>query len=132
MGMFSHLFSCVCVFLLCERPSWLWLYGRWLYNYLCNQCLSPLKFWVRTPFMARCTRYNIMWYSLWVTCGRSVVFSGYSGFLHQTNKTEILLKVVLSTINQTYHLSLRSSVLWCPLQFHHKNDVRFFFTSSYL
>ena len=21
--------------------------GRWIYNYLCNQCLSPLKFWVR-------------------------------------------------------------------------------------
>ena len=33
----------------------------WIYNYLCNQCLSPLKLWVRTPFMARCTRYNIMW-----------------------------------------------------------------------
>ena len=27
----------------------------------CNQCLSPLKLWVRTPFIARCTRYNIMW-----------------------------------------------------------------------
>ena len=23
------------------------------------QCLSALKLWVRTPFMARCTRYNI-------------------------------------------------------------------------
>ena len=33
----------------------------WIYNYLCNQCLSPLKLWVRIPFMARCTRYNIMW-----------------------------------------------------------------------
>jgi len=34
------------------------------YNYLCNQCLSPLKLWVRTTSMARCTRYSIMWYSL--------------------------------------------------------------------
>ena len=24
-------------------------------------CLSQLMLWVRTPFMARCTRYNIMW-----------------------------------------------------------------------
>ena len=40
---------------------------------------------VRAPFMARCTRYNIMWYSLSVTCDRSVVFSGYSGFIHQLN-----------------------------------------------
>jgi hypothetical protein len=43
-----------------------------------------------------------MWYSLSVTCDRSVVFSGSS-----TNKTdrhditEILLKVVLNTIKQT-------------------------------
>ena len=41
--------------------SWLWSYGSWIYNYLCNQCLSPLKLWVWTPFMASCTWYNIMW-----------------------------------------------------------------------
>ena len=59
-----------------------WSYRIWIYNYLCNQCLSPLTLWVRTPFMTRCTRYNIMWSSLSVSCGMSVVFSGYSGF-HQ-------------------------------------------------
>jgi len=21
---------------------WSWSYGSWIYNYLCNQCLSPL------------------------------------------------------------------------------------------
>jgi len=26
----------------------------WIYNYLCNHCLSPLK-------LVRCTGYNIMW-----------------------------------------------------------------------
>jgi len=31
-----------------EGPSW--SYGSWIYNYLCNQCLSPLKLCVRTPF----------------------------------------------------------------------------------
>jgi hypothetical protein len=37
-------------------PSWSWSYGRWIYNYLCNQCPSPQKLWVRTLFMARrCT-----------------------------------------------------------------------------
>ena len=34
---------------------------------------------------ARCTRYNNMLWSLSVICDRSVVFSGYSGFLHQLN-----------------------------------------------
>jgi hypothetical protein len=24
-----------------------WLYGSWISNYLCNQCLSPLKLWVQ-------------------------------------------------------------------------------------
>jgi hypothetical protein len=34
-------------------PSWSSSYGSWFYSYmyLCNQCLSPLKFRVRTPFM---------------------------------------------------------------------------------
>jgi hypothetical protein len=26
---------------------WLWSYGSWIYNYLCHQCLSPLKLWIR-------------------------------------------------------------------------------------
>ena len=36
------------------------------------------------PFMLRCTRYNIMWSSLSVTGDKSVNFSGYSDFLHQS------------------------------------------------
>jgi len=65
--------------------SWSWSYGSWIYNYPCNQCLSPLKLWVWIPLMMRCTQYNILWCSLSVTCDRSVVFSRYSGFLHQSN-----------------------------------------------
>ena len=44
-----------------EGLSWLWSYGSWIYNYLCNQCQPSLKLWVPTSFMAKCTRYNIMW-----------------------------------------------------------------------
>ena len=33
--------------------------------------------------MAMCTRYNIMWHGSSVTCDRSVVFSGESGFPHK-------------------------------------------------
>jgi hypothetical protein len=39
------------------------------------------------PAQTRCTRYNIMWWSLSMTCGRSVVFSEHSGFLHQYNSS---------------------------------------------
>jgi len=28
---------------------------------VCTQCLSPLTLRVQTPFMGRCTQYNIMW-----------------------------------------------------------------------
>ena len=66
-------------------PSWSWSYDSLIYNYLCNQCRSPLTLWVWIPFMGRCTRYNIMWYSLSVTYDRLVVFSWYCGFLHQWN-----------------------------------------------
>ena len=38
-----------------------WSYGSWIYNYLCNQCLSPLKLWVLIQIMSRCTWRNIMW-----------------------------------------------------------------------
>jgi hypothetical protein len=44
-----------------EGPTWLWLYASWIINDICNQCLSSLKLWVRTPFTTRCTRYNIVW-----------------------------------------------------------------------
>ena len=60
--------------------------------------------------MAMCTRYHIIWWSLSVTCDRSVVFYGNSYSL--TNKTdrhditEISLKVALNTINQTKYSNI--------------------------
>ena len=61
-----------------QGPSWSRSYCSRIYNYLCNQCLSPLKLWVGTPFMARCSRYNIVRYSLSVTGERSVVFATFN------------------------------------------------------
>ena len=45
---------------------------------------------------ARCTLYNIMWQRVPVPCDRFVVFSDHHDI------TELLLKVALNTINQTY------------------------------
>ena len=33
-----------------EGLSRSWSYGCWIYNYLCNQCISPLTLWVRISF----------------------------------------------------------------------------------
>jgi hypothetical protein len=63
------------------------------------------ELWVRTPFMARCTRYNMIKsrdkVCQWLTTGRW--FSPVSS-TNKTNRhdiTEIYLKVALNTINQT-------------------------------
>ena len=58
-------------------PFWSWLYGSWIHNYLCNQCLSPLKLWVWRGVLDTslnlCTCNKVCqwlvtgwWFSLWV------------------------------------------------------------------
>jgi hypothetical protein len=48
----------------------------WINSYLCNHCPSPLKLWVRIPFIVTCTRYNFMWkICQWLVTG-AVVFFG--------------------------------------------------------
>jgi hypothetical protein len=32
------------------RKSWSWSHGSWIYNYLCNQCISPLTLWIQISF----------------------------------------------------------------------------------
>jgi len=41
-----------------KEPSW--SYGTWIYNYLCNPCLSPTNVASADPAHTWCTRYNIM------------------------------------------------------------------------
>jgi len=40
--------------LMAEGLSWPWSYGSWIYNYLCNQCPSPLM-WAQISIRVRCT-----------------------------------------------------------------------------
>ena len=88
-------------------PSWPWSYGNWIYNYLCNQCLSPLTLWVRILLMARqCTRATLCdkvcpwlvecrWFSQDI-----LVFS--SNKTHRHDITEILLKVAINVIHPQF------------------------------
>jgi hypothetical protein len=65
---------------------------------VCNLCLSPLKLWVRTPFMARCDKV-----CQWLSTGRwfsPVIKVSSTNKTACHNITEILLKVALITINQ--------------------------------
>ena len=88
-------------FLYTKGLLWSWLYGNWIYNYLCNQCLSKLTLWVLILL-----RRGVLDTTLcdkvcqWLATGRW--FSPVS----PTNKTdrhdinEILLKVVQNTITR--------------------------------
>ena len=77
-------------------------YGSGIYNYLCNQCLSPLMLWVRILIRARCTtlcdkvcqwRVTGQWFSL-----GPPVSSTNKTDCH--DKAEILLKGALNTQNK--------------------------------
>ena len=83
-------------------PSWPWSYGSWIYNCLCNQCLSPLILWVRILIRARCTTLcdkACHWLATgwWFSAGTSVSSTNKT---NHHDITEILLKVALNTIKQ--------------------------------
>jgi hypothetical protein len=96
-------------------PSWPWSYGSWIYNYLCNQCLSRLMLWVRILIRARCTTLCDK-VCRWLAAGR--LFSPGPP-VSSTNKTdphditEILVKVALSTTKQT-----NKHMFMCMLIYH--------------
>ena len=74
-----------------------------IYNYLCNQCLSPLVLWVRISIRARCTTFCDK-VCQWLVASRwfspdSPVSSPNKTDSHDI--TEILLKVAFNTIKQT-------------------------------
>ena len=98
-----------------------WSYGSCMYNYRCNQCLSPQMLWVWIPL-----RRGVLDITLcdkvcqWLATGRIKSF-----FCFSTNKTdhhditEIFLKVVLNTIKQTLIVSIFSrkwNVITCTRQ----------------
>ena len=53
----------------------LWSYGSWIYNYLCNQCLSLLTLWDRTPIKRGVLDTTLCDKVCQWLCDRSVVFS---------------------------------------------------------
>jgi hypothetical protein len=89
----------------------------WINYYLCNQCLSPLKLWVRTLLMARLIVTTLCdKVCQWLATGR---WLSPGTQLSSTNKidrhgiTEILLKVELNNINQPTYCTCNQHVdIW--------------------
>ena len=76
--------------------SWSWSYGSWMY--LCIQCLSPLKLWVRIPL-----RRGVLNTTL---CDKVCQWLA-------TGITEILLKMALNTTTLAlFSLKVQSTYIW--------------------
>ena len=98
-----------------------WSYGSWIYNYLCNHYLSPLKVWVRIP-----PRWGVLNTTLCdKVCQRLVAGRWFSPGtpVSSTNKTdhndinEILLKVALNTKTQIHSIQLFMEEYLCLVKF---------------
>jgi hypothetical protein len=83
-------------------PSWPRSCASWIYNYLCNQCISALMLWVRISIRAKCTTLCDK-VCQWLATGR---WFSPGPAVSSTNKadrhdiTEVLLKVALNTTKQ--------------------------------
>ena len=114
------------------EPSWPWSYGSWIYKYLCNQLLSRLILWVRIWIRTRCTALCDKVCQWLATCQWFSSDPPVSS-TNKTNRydiTEILLKVLLSSIKQTnketdinpkpemWHLHANTFKLFCFQMFY--------------
>jgi hypothetical protein len=102
-------------FILIWGPSWSWSYDSWIYNYLCNQCLSPLMLWVWSPLGQSVLDTTLcdkvcQWFAAgqWFSPGTPVFSTNQT---NHHNITEILLKVVLNTITPTLFKSDTASIV---------------------
>ena len=102
---------CVCIYMYIEHlfsiyfDEWSWSYGSWIYNFLCNQSLSPLMLWVQISTRTRCTTLCdkvCQWLVAgWLfSPGTPVSSTNKSIKTDRHDITEILLKVALNTINK--------------------------------
>jgi hypothetical protein len=89
-------------FVLIVGPWWSCSYCSWTYNYICNQCLSPLTLWVWIP-LSRGVLDTTLWDKVcqWNAAGRwfspdTTVFSTDKTDRHDL--TDILLKVAFNSI----------------------------------
>jgi hypothetical protein len=97
---FDCVFNCTSKKLITKQTSkgqglsWPWTNGSWIYNYLCNQCQSPLMLWDLISIRARCT----------TLCDKICQWGPPVSSTKKTdchNIPEILLKVALNNIKQT-------------------------------
>jgi len=102
----SSLFKCkfTHIYFPLTRSSCSWLYGSWIYNYICNQCLSPLKLFESRPCRGTLDTASCDKVCQWLATGRWFSPGTPVSSTNKTDRhdiTEILLTVALNTITNT-------------------------------
>jgi hypothetical protein len=92
-----------------------WSYGSCIYNYICNQCLSPQTLWVRIPLMRDVLDATLCdKVCQWLATGR---WFPPLIKLSRHDITEILLNVALNTILLTLNCDLHYRVYFTKSMF---------------
>jgi len=103
MQFLVFIYITVAIMQIVDGQSWQWSYGSWIYNYLCNQCLSPLMLWIRISIRVRC-RTLCDKVCQWLVTGRWFSPGPPVSSTNKTDRhviTEVLLEVALNAIKQT-------------------------------
>ena len=125
-----------CFWLLFKGSSWSWSYGSWIYNYMCNQCLSPLKLWVWITLIWQGVLDTTLCDKVcqWLAAGQWFSPGTPDSSTNKSDRhdiAEILLKVTLNTINQT-----KPSIKWqhwgLPLMIINNETVLFVIFPTFL
>ena len=122
-------------FLFFWGPSWPWSHGSWIYNYLCNRCLSPLILLVQIPLRERNTTLCdkvCQWLvaGWWFSPGTPVSSTNKtdhhditeilfeSGVKHHKTKSIFFLCHILAWVTSCFfvlHLSLSNFLFFCVI-----------------
>ena len=87
-------------------PSWWWSYSIWIYNYLCNQWLSPPALWVWIPI-----RWGVLDTILcgkvcqWLVTGQWFSLGTPVSFTNKTDRHDINWNIVESDIKHDNPIS---------------------------
>jgi hypothetical protein len=96
-------------------PLWSWSYGSWIYNYLCNQCLWPLKLWVWIPHSGEslnsCVPFNLPHFT---AMKHACLYIGWTDQCCMYTIVAREYQLIVQYLSKTDHSKLRRTVL-CQL-----------------
>ena len=91
-----------------------WSYGSWIYNYLCNTCLSSLKVWIRFPLWrgvldtTLCDKVG-----QWLATGRWFYLGTPLSSTNKTDRHENNSNIVESGVKHNNHTTSYALIILC-------------------